>query len=65
MLRAMLSLFRCQHRNISWPQGRVDRATVVCFDCTRRLPYDWTAMALGKRSDRVEQQERAAEVLRG
>lgn len=39
--------WRCVHRRIGWPQGPWrGRKTVQCFDCGRRLDYDWERMAI-------------------
>jgi hypothetical protein len=54
LARFVTSLFGCRHRNYSFPmtlKPNRRRANpshsgpyVVCFDCSRELPYDWANM---------------------
>jgi hypothetical protein len=45
-----LLLGRCPHGNYSFPQTvrtrRGKQTTVSCFDCARRLNYDWESMRI-------------------
>lgn len=42
----LLSLFRCPHKRLTWPQGKGAAVTVVCLSCGRRLRYSWKSMAI-------------------
>ena len=41
-------LFGCRHRRLSFPlTAKSDRRTyVVCLDCGKEFPYDWTQMKI-------------------
>lgn len=45
----MIWPFRCRHRHTSRVFGRLPDVHVVCFDCGRRLRYDWAKMRIEKR----------------
>ena len=54
LARFVTALFGCRHKNYSFPmtlkpnrrRGNASHSGpyVVCFDCSRELPYDWANM---------------------
>lgn len=66
-------LFGCRHKRLSFPQSQRKGAAVkvaqitgtyvVCLDCGKEFPYDWTKMAIvhdGKRLRIIKSELRRA-----
>ena len=45
-------IFGCRHEHYSWPRtlGRTRPVYVVCWDCSKELPYDLEQMRITKHS---------------
>ncbi len=76
MLSAMVSwFFGCSHGRTSFPMtlrhangsrkpSKGMETYVVCFDCGKRLAYDWTAMRIAKQPATTAKSNRAEEGIR-
>lgn len=53
MLKLLISMFRCTHANLSFPQTdpQTQQTTTVCTDCGARFAYSWEQMRRGERVD--------------
>ena len=52
-------LFRCRHRNTSFPLRAAPKPGVppedlyvVCLDCGKRFPYNWEQMRIGETAEK-------------
>ncbi len=53
MVSLLTGLFGCPHRKTTFPRTRlradgVKETYMVCLDCAKQIPYNWTRMRVGR-----------------